>query len=80
MAKMARLGVGKLMELEHLSRLERFDRMQRRSNTRYAAVSREDYAANLRRFAQPVGVASSENKAEEGPNKHGRLILSEHGQ
>lgn len=65
MAKMARLGVEKLMEWEDLARLERFDRMERRSNTcRYEAVSRGDYAASLRPFSRPVGGVTSFNESE----------------
>jgi hypothetical protein len=46
-----------------LSRLERFDRMQKIKSMR-SRVSREDYAAHLRGFGRPVGVASSRRLQE----------------
>lgn len=57
-----------------LSRLERFDRMQKIKWKR-SRISREDYAANLRGFSRPVGVANFvKSHAEEGSKKRGFIL------
>lgn len=64
-------GAARGGEVDGVGASVEFDRMQKIKSMR-GRVSREDYAANLRGFSQPVGEASFVKRhAEQGSKKQG---------